>query len=508
MNFPLPGTLIAGPHGTQTLRLEDILGNGAFGLVYKAIDTVDQTQYAIKFPLAPVGFQGQDQLQAFLNEVQAAQTIQHPNVVRVLYTDVHTPMLLPYLVMEFIDGGTLQACLERQRQANMPVDLDVLQAWTDELLAGITAINAKMLHRDLKPDNILLDDTTLKIGDFGLSKMIGVLTRSRSFKGRQHVLYMAPEGWRYETNAIQIDMYAMGIILFELASLRYPYQLPADRSNIDAMRDMHLFQIPQRLEQVRADIPTRYSRVISRLLEKNPRDRYATWAEVQQDITRAWEIHAGVRPGPRASVADLLRETTRIQEEQARRRNAERQREEEQEERRRLDQVQVTKLLDLIKAEIDEYNEHCSPQERMHVTQIHDALRVQLPFGQSLSLSFFPVDPPLTLKMGQVRVAGALQDSDGGGLNYLLFRQATEDLYGTWKVCWVRHHPTVPPGTLPQRVTPFGFTTASDLREIELADQVLHAYTVEWSDTLADTFLQVAKSAIIRSHGSQSGGRR
>ena len=152
-------------------------------------------------------------------------------------------MLLPYLVMGFIDGGTLQAYLERQRQVNTPVDLDVLQAWTDELLAGIAAINASMLHRDLKLDNILLDDTTLKISDFGLSKMIGALTRSRSFKGRQHVLYMAPEGWRYETNAIQIDMYAMGIVLFELASLRYPYQLPADRPETKPLTNQEKYAI-------------------------------------------------------------------------------------------------------------------------------------------------------------------------------------------------------------------------------------------------------------------------
>ena len=506
MNFPLPGTLVAGPGGAESLRLERVLGNGAFGLVYKAIDTVDQTPYAVKFPLSLVDFRGTVELQAFLNEIQAAQTIQHPNVVRVLYTEAHTADMPPYLVMEYIEGGTLQDYLEQQRQAGTPVDLTVLQAWTDDLLAGIAAINASMLHRDLKPDNILIDGASPKIGDFGLSKMIGALTRSRTFKGGQHVLYMAPEGWKYEANAIQIDMYAMGMVLFELASLRYPYQLPTDLSDMGALRNMHLYQIPQRLDQVGFGVPTGYSRVVARLLEKSPKDRYATWAEVQQDIARAWGVHQGTQPGPRESVAALLRETTRIQEEQTRRRSVERQREEEQEERRRLDQVQITRLLDLIKAEIDEYNEHGSPQERMHVTQLYDALRVRLPFGQTLSLSFFPIEPPLTLKTGQVRLAGVLQDPDGAGLNYLLCRESAEDLYGAWKVCRVSHHPTVPPGTLPQRTTPFGFTTVDDIREIEISDHALNVYTIEWSDTLADTFLQVAKSAIIRSQASQNRG--
>jgi len=118
---------------------------------------------------------------------------------------------------------------------------------------------------------------------------------------------------------------------------------------------------------------------------------------------------------------------------------------------------------------------------------------------------------PFRAKSGKVSghlPAGILQDADGGGLNYLLCREAAEDLYGTWRVCRVGHYPTMRPEKLPQRVTPFGFTTASDIRVIERADQAVHAYTVEFSDTLADTFLQVAKSAIIRSQGSQSNGKR
>ena len=96
----------------------------------------------------------------------------------------------------------------------------------DQLVDGIEAINAKMLHRDLKPDNILIGADGLKIGDFGLSKIVGAATRSRTFKGGQHILYMAPEGWKQETNQIQIDMYSMGIIFFEIASLAFPYDYP------------------------------------------------------------------------------------------------------------------------------------------------------------------------------------------------------------------------------------------------------------------------------------------
>lgn len=73
-----------------------------------------------------------------------------------------------------------------------------------------------------------MDGDVPKISDFGLSKIVGALTRTITFKGGQHILYMAPEGWRAETNTIQLDMYAVGIVLFEMAALRYPYDMPPD----------------------------------------------------------------------------------------------------------------------------------------------------------------------------------------------------------------------------------------------------------------------------------------
>ena len=108
------------------------------------------------------------------------------------------------------------------------------------------AINAKMLHRDLKPDNILLDGDIPKIGDFGLSKLVGAATRSQTFKGGQQIFYMAPEGWKFDKNEIQIDMYALGIVLYEIAALRYPYMLPADRATSTQFRTCTCSSRPRR----------------------------------------------------------------------------------------------------------------------------------------------------------------------------------------------------------------------------------------------------------------------
>ena len=204
MQYPAPGMRLPGPDNEE-LVLEEALGTGAFGIVFKATGTTSGNMFAIKFPhFAP--FVGQEEMTAFLNEVQAAQEIRHPNVVRVDYVGVDIADIPPFLVMEYLDGGNLALRLEQHRDSDQNINEDLFRSWTYALIEGISAVNEKMLHRDLKPDNILMEGDTLKIGDFGLSKLVDAVTRSRTFKGGQHMLYMAPEGWKLETNRIQIDM--------------------------------------------------------------------------------------------------------------------------------------------------------------------------------------------------------------------------------------------------------------------------------------------------------------
>jgi eukaryotic-like serine/threonine-protein kinase len=90
MNLPIPGMMIPGPNGKDTVRLESPLGMGAFGVVFLATDCTDGKQYAVKFPQHAI-FGGTPDLHAFLNEVTAAHEIQHPNVVRVLHTETNLP---------------------------------------------------------------------------------------------------------------------------------------------------------------------------------------------------------------------------------------------------------------------------------------------------------------------------------------------------------------------------------------------------------------------------------
>jgi len=489
MSLPVLNQLVEGPHNSQ-LRLLEYLGGGAFGDVFKAQEEHGAAIYAVKFPRLVAD--SHMEMTSFLNEIRAAAEIEHPNVVRVVHVQTG-PNVFPYLVMEFIEGGTLRSRLDSLKRANSLPDIGTLGKWTNGLVDGIAAINAKMLHRDLKPDNILMDGDTPKIADFGLSKAVGALTRSRTFKGGQHVLYMAPEGWRLETNEIQLDMYAMGIIWFEMASLEYPYRLPTDPYNVDTLREMHLFGEPRSLQDLRPDLPIAFCHIVSRLMEKRPQERFPDWNAARDALRQVWGANDTIAAGPIPLVDTLLDATQRVHQKRLVRQLEEEKRRAQLREENQLDEFQRESLLQSLRAAIQEFN------KRSSLGQISESPRVNkidflLPHSGSVVLSFFRVDPPLSLRRGHVRYAGHLTDSDGGGVNYLLCRTAPHDLYGEWLVCRARLSPTV---KLPPRPEPFGFPS-QEIHEIERSDLMSHVYYVHFGGDLQEAFLETARACMNR----------
>lgn len=494
MSLPMLDQLIDGPDRRQ-LRLVEYLGGGAFGDVFRAQDEQSSGVYAVKFPRLVAD--SEMEMTAFLNEIRAAREIEHPNVVRVVHVQA-SPDALPYLVMEFVAGGTLKSRLETLKVANKPPGTNTLLTWTSGLIDGIAAINTKMVHRDLKPDNILMDGDRPKIGDFGLSKLVGAMTRSKTFKGGQHVLYMAPEGWRLETNEIQLDMYAMGIVLFEAASLVYPYELPADPFSIEPFREMHLYQAPRSLRELRPDLPIGFCHVVTRLMEKRPQDRFQDWHAVKESLREACTPNQSTEAGSGALIASLLNTTERVRQKRVADQLEKEKQTAQVREEAKLDEFQKAKLLGAIRAVLLEFNRQSSLgqiEEKSRANKIEFAL----PHSGSLLLHFFSIDPPLNLRRGMVRFAGLLTDSDGAGVNYLLCRNDANDLYGTWQVCRATQNPLSRGSS---RLEPFGFDSRS-VHEIERADRAIHVYYVNFSDDLKEAFLETASACMNRPHGGQ-----
>lgn len=262
--------------------LDDVIGQGGFGYVYKAQRINDNSIFAVKttFP----SFGDSSSADAFKNEIRSAARIRGENVIRYEYVhDGETfPGLPPYIIMEYADGGTLRSVLKQLSQNHKMVETAVLIDCFKQLALGMDEVNRTLVHRDIKPDNILICGNIWKVSDFGLAKIAteGTRTMTMTFKGAGTPLYMAPEAWDFSKNTIQMDIYSMGIIFYQLATLHYPYN-PSPQSN-EECKDAHMYRAITRIEQFNSALPQSLISLINRLLMKKANQRFDNWGEILQ----------------------------------------------------------------------------------------------------------------------------------------------------------------------------------------------------------------------------------
>ncbi|RNB82111.1 serine/threonine protein kinase [Brevibacillus nitrificans] len=259
------------------------LGNGAFGYVYKIQKQSDNSIWALK--TLPSNFPSQEQLHAFINESSMALNVNGDNTVKYVYIhDGSTyPQLPPYIIMEFANGGTLFDLIEKAKNKGEFFSNSELLNYFNQLINGMEQINTVLVHRDIKPDNILLNEGVIKISDFGLSKVVHDSTRQLTFKGFGALKYMAPEGWKNEKNTIQMDIYAMGITFFELATLQHPYNLNPD-ADLQQWQRAHLFNTAPSPKTINNSVNITIAQVILKMMEKSVSKRYKTWDEIRRDL--------------------------------------------------------------------------------------------------------------------------------------------------------------------------------------------------------------------------------
>lgn len=176
----------------NTYKLTEVIGQGGFGTVYKAIREKDSKLFAVKTLLQ--SFSSDDDFQSFKNEVSLAQIVSGENIIN--YEYVHNGEIFnelpPYIIMEYANGGTLAQEIEKRIKNDNPYNKEELQKMFLELVTGMKTINEKLVHRDIKPENILISNGVLKISDFGLAKIVNDTTRSKTLKGYGTVKYFAP----------------------------------------------------------------------------------------------------------------------------------------------------------------------------------------------------------------------------------------------------------------------------------------------------------------------------
>jgi serine/threonine protein kinase len=251
-------------------RILDELGAGGMGIVYRALDTELQREVALKRLRSE--FAASDAvLDRFRNEAKLQGRLNHPNIAQ-LYSLVHTQDAF-CIVMEFVDGVMVKDLLPLEWKNAVAILLQVLDALGYAHSMGV-------LHRDIKPENILVDRRgTVKVMDFGIAYAVGSqrMTREKGLIGTLE--YMSPERILGKPMDGRSDIYALGILFFEILSGRLPFEIS---NEYDLMR-WQLEGVAPHVTSV-ANVPASLNELIQRAMSKNPEDRYATCSEMAANL--------------------------------------------------------------------------------------------------------------------------------------------------------------------------------------------------------------------------------
>jgi WD40 repeat protein/serine/threonine protein kinase len=259
-----------------------VIGRGGMGLVLRGLDTCLQREVAVKV-LDPALAEDETAQHRFCREARAAASITHENVVAVHHVAEEETSEVPYLVMQMIEGESLE---ERLAQTGTP-DVKEIVRIGREIAEGLAAAHAKgLIHRDVKPANVLLEQGTgrVKLTDFGLARAAEDVRLTRSGMVTGTPLYMAPEQARGEEVDHRSDLFSLGVLLYELCTGRTPFEAKTPLAVMQKLTDERHSPI----RELRPDMPAWLVDVIDRLLAKSPADRFQSAREVADLLDQYW----------------------------------------------------------------------------------------------------------------------------------------------------------------------------------------------------------------------------
>jgi eukaryotic-like serine/threonine-protein kinase len=275
-----------------TYRLVEKLGEGGMGEVYRALDEMLDRDVALKM-LKPELARRQSTVDRFRAEAITLAKLDHPGIARIHGCSVHDDRW--FIVMEFVRGETLLAHLARYGRLTwmeaVPIVCQLLDALEYAHRRGV-------IHRDMKPANVLMsDEGGVKVTDFGIARVLGTERATRTGHIVGTLEYMSPEQVRGEEVDGRSDLYAVGILLFELLTGRVPFKGGAEYEVLT----QHLQAPIPSVHKVVPDLPAWFDEVLQRALAKSPADRYPSAAAFQV----ALEGYAAAEPAMRIRATRL-----------------------------------------------------------------------------------------------------------------------------------------------------------------------------------------------------------
>ncbi|HEY2430016.1 MAG TPA: serine/threonine-protein kinase [Acidimicrobiales bacterium] len=254
------------------------LGEGAYAETYKAKDTTNGSTVVLKMP-NPNLFADPGLFQRYRREADIARQLDHPGVQRGVDGGAHRTE--PYLVLEYIDGDNLRRLL-RSDSGLVPVATAI--DWGRQLAEALAYLHRHgVVHRDLKPENVLVtEDGHLKIADFGTAMLEGA--RRLTWKHLSDSLgtpdYMSPEQCQGERGDARSDIYAWGVMMYEILTGRVPFR----GDNWLAVMAGHLGENPTPIHKLRSDVPPGLEAVVMHAMRRSPANRYQSAEELVADL--------------------------------------------------------------------------------------------------------------------------------------------------------------------------------------------------------------------------------
>ena len=278
--------------------VENEIGRGGMGIVYRARDLALERPVAIK--LLPPDLAAHDELrERFLREARTAAGLAHPHIVPIHLVEAHDDVV--FFVMSFVDGETLSS---RVRRVGALPPLEVARVIQQVARALGYAHRRGVVHRDVKPDNILIEHGTARtfVTDFGIARRsdAAALTREGVVLGTAQ--FMSPEQAAGEAIDGRSDIYALGVVAYFALTGRPPFDAPT----MQATLAMHLTQAPQPIATLRADLPRQLIDAVDRCLAKDAADRFQTADELV--------VALDTLVTPTADIAPLVRNWLRVAE--------------------------------------------------------------------------------------------------------------------------------------------------------------------------------------------------
>ncbi len=257
-------------------ELKQLMGEGTTGKVYKAYDNVLRVDIAIKM-LRNRFVTNAEVFERFRQEIVLAREISHPNILRIYH--LGQARHCKYLTMQWVGGPDLAQLIEREA----PFSLERTRELSIKLLGALECLHGKrILHRDIKPQNILLEEGTEEplLSDFGLSRLLGQPgpTSPGIFLGTPQ--YASPEQARLLPLDERSDLYSIGLVLFEMATGQRPFRGTTSRNVLE----QHKSDPPPSPSDIDPRVPAELSAVILRCLEKEPDDRFASAGEARRAV--------------------------------------------------------------------------------------------------------------------------------------------------------------------------------------------------------------------------------